>query len=61
MTDAPRRFIVSMTDGTTKKIKAHKMQRDGSGTRLFDDEGEMIASWQDGQVKDCMREDLIEE
>ncbi|NGN44996.1 hypothetical protein G6N74_28470 [Mesorhizobium sp. CGMCC 1.15528] len=59
MTTTPRKFVVTMSDGTTKKINAHRMERDGSGTRLYDAEGEMVASYYDGEVKNCEREDLV--
>jgi hypothetical protein len=59
MATATRKFVVRMADGTTKKITAHRMERDGAGTRLYDAEGEMVASYYDGEVRNCEREDLV--
>lgn len=59
MATAPRKFIVTKADGTVKKVTAHRMERDGSGTRLYDAEGEMVASYFDGEVRNCEREDLV--
>jgi hypothetical protein len=48
-----KKFKVMFADGSHEIHEAARMDRDGSGCRLFDEDGDMIAAWADGEYKSC--------
>lgn len=44
-------YAITLANGTELQIAAARFVSDGSGVRLYDAAGEMIAFWSDGQVK----------
>jgi hypothetical protein len=44
-------FKIIFADDSELQIEAHHFVMDGSGLRLIDGDGDMIAAWVDGQVK----------
>lgn len=57
MADKLHTWTVLKNDGTEKKIKAARMERDGSGVRFYDPDGSMVTAYQDGVVKSTERDD----
>lgn len=39
---------VRLTDNTTEEVEAHKMTQNGAGLFFYDENGEMISSYNDG-------------
>ncbi|MEJ5079809.1 hypothetical protein [Ochrobactrum sp. MYb379] len=55
-----KNFNVSLRSGPTLTLSAAKFQSDGSGVRLFDDKGDLVAAWADGQVISCVPADAVQ-
>lgn len=45
-----KEYRVTLKSGQYVIVPAARFESDGSGTRLFDSEGELVASWSDGQT-----------
>ena len=43
-------FVLTRPDGKTARFSAERFAQDGSGTRFYDAEGNVIASFADGQI-----------
>ncbi|MBC8718178.1 hypothetical protein [Ochrobactrum sp. Marseille-Q0166] len=54
-----KNFNVSLRSGPTLTLSAAKFQSDGSGVRLFDDNGDLVAAWADGQIISCVPADAV--
>lgn len=50
MATAPRKFLVTFSDGKKAKVTAETMKRDGSGFYFYDKDGNQVANWADGSV-----------
>ncbi|EXL08582.1 hypothetical protein BG46_01520 [Brucella anthropi] len=55
-----KNFNVTLRSGPTLVLTAARFQSDGSGVRLFDDNGELVAAWADGQVVSCVPADATQ-
>ena len=49
-------YKVTFADGSSETLDdATRMEQDGSGLRLFDEDGGMVASYRDGQYARCSK------
>lgn len=54
-------YKVYMTDGQRLTLEADRVEQDGSGTRLYKDDGGLIAGFYCGEVARVFPETAIEE
>lgn len=48
------KYKVTRKDGKTATIEAARFITDGAGTRFFDEDGGVVASFTDGALRDVM-------
>ena len=47
-------FVLTRRDGKTARISAARFVQDGSGTRFYDADGNVLASFGDGQISNVV-------
>mgnify|MGYP006365369977 CR=1 FL=1 len=47
-------FVLTRPDGKTARFSAERFVQDGSGTRFYDAEGNVLAAFGDGQISNVV-------
>lgn len=48
-------FRVTFPDGSSELVEAHHFVQDGAGLRLYDEDGNQVAGYVDGDYKRCSK------